>query len=118
MAEGELVLDMCALTLPRRMQLIRAPGAPAFVNSPMARELLHWGVKNHGLAQVSWTDYLRLTVAGGPTEKQPLFVNPLFVFKFVCRFQLPQGNIGNIGRELFSAPAREYSEKCFQLPHG
>jgi hypothetical protein len=65
MAEGELVLDMCALTLPRRMQLIRAPGAPAFVNSPMARELLHWGVKNHGLAQVSWTDYLRLTVAGG-----------------------------------------------------
>jgi cytokinin dehydrogenase len=65
MAEGGLVLDM--LALPRRMQLVGAPGGAAFADVPggaMWEDLLHWGVKNHGLAPASWTDYLRLTVGG------------------------------------------------------
>uniref|UniRef100_A0A0A9BK98 cytokinin dehydrogenase n=1 Tax=Arundo donax TaxID=35708 RepID=A0A0A9BK98_ARUDO len=69
MAEGGLVLDMRALALPRRMQLVRPNGAgdAAFADVPggaLWEEVLHWGVKNHGLAPASWTDYLRLTVGG------------------------------------------------------
>ncbi|TVU05607.1 hypothetical protein EJB05_48776, partial [Eragrostis curvula] len=67
MAEGGLVLDMRALALPRRMQLVRSPSGAAFADVPggaLWEEVLHWGVKNHGLAPASWTDYLRLTVGG------------------------------------------------------
>ncbi|XP_062192391.1 cytokinin dehydrogenase 11-like isoform X1 [Phragmites australis] len=69
MAEGGLVLDMRALAVPRRMQLVRPPGGggAAFADVPggaLWEEVLHWGVKNHGLAPASWTDYLRLTVGG------------------------------------------------------
>jgi cytokinin dehydrogenase len=67
MAEGGLVLDMRALALPRRMQLVCSPGGGAFADVPggaLWEEMLHWGVKAHGLAPASWTDYLRLTVGG------------------------------------------------------
>ncbi|KAL6645974.1 hypothetical protein ACP70R_017582 [Stipagrostis hirtigluma subsp. patula] len=69
MAEGGLVLDMRALALSRRapMQLVRAPGGAALADVPggaLWEEVLHWAVKNHGLAPASWTDYLRLTVGG------------------------------------------------------
>ncbi|CAO2169324.1 unnamed protein product [Urochloa humidicola] len=75
MAEGGLVLDMRALALSRRpqMQLVVVSGAGAggasrcYADVPggaLWEEVLHWGVKNHGLAPASWTDYLRLTVGG------------------------------------------------------
>ncbi|RCV31406.1 hypothetical protein SETIT_6G174400v2 [Setaria italica] len=73
MAEGGLVLDMRALALSRRpqMQLVGCPGGgnngPCYADVPggaLWEEVLHWGVKNHGLAPASWTDYLRLTVGG------------------------------------------------------
>jgi cytokinin dehydrogenase len=66
-AEGGLVMDMRALALPRRMQLVRSPGGDALADVPggaLWEEVLHWGVKAHGLAPASWTDYLRLTVGG------------------------------------------------------
>ncbi|KAG2579228.1 cytokinin dehydrogenase 11-like [Panicum virgatum] len=70
-AEGGLVLDMRALALSRRpqMQLVGCPvaGGPCFADVPggaLWEEVLHWGVKSHGLAPASWTDYLRLTVGG------------------------------------------------------
>jgi hypothetical protein len=70
-AEGGLVLDMRALALSRRpqMQLVGCPGGggPCFADVPggaLWEEVLHWGVKTHGLAPASWTDYLRLTVGG------------------------------------------------------
>ncbi|CAL5005850.1 unnamed protein product [Urochloa decumbens] len=72
MAEGGLVLDMRALALSRRpqMQLVvvsAAGGARYYADVPggaLWEEVLHWGVKNHGMAPASWTDYLRLTVGG------------------------------------------------------
>lgn len=67
MAEGGLVLDMRALALPRRMHLVHLPGGALAADVPggaLWEEVLHWGVKQHGLAPASWTDYLRLTVGG------------------------------------------------------
>ncbi|XP_062195968.1 cytokinin dehydrogenase 11-like [Phragmites australis] len=70
MAEGGIVLDMRALALPRRMpiQLVRSPDGGSYFadvsGGALWEEVLHWGVKNHGLAPASWTDYLRLTVGG------------------------------------------------------
>ncbi|CAO2206947.1 unnamed protein product [Urochloa humidicola] len=69
MADGGLVLDMRALALSRRpqMQLVVVSGAGYYADVPggaLWEEVLHWGVKNHGLAPASWTDYLRLTVGG------------------------------------------------------
>ncbi|CAO2191715.1 unnamed protein product [Urochloa humidicola] len=70
MAEGGLVLDMRALALSRRpqMQLVVSGAAiSCYADVPggaLWEEVLHWGVKNHGLAPASWTDYLRLTVGG------------------------------------------------------
>jgi cytokinin dehydrogenase len=80
MAEGGLVLDMRALALSRRPQMQLVAGVPGggagnssggpccyYADVPggaLWEEVLHWGVKNHGLAPASWTDYLRLTVGG------------------------------------------------------
>ncbi|OEL25254.1 Cytokinin dehydrogenase 11 [Dichanthelium oligosanthes] len=79
MAEGGLVLDMRALALSSRrgapqMQLVGCPdgtsggaGTCCYADVPggaLWEEVLHWGVKTHGLAPASWTDYLRLTVGG------------------------------------------------------
>ncbi|GJN03706.1 hypothetical protein PR202_ga21181 [Eleusine coracana subsp. coracana] len=69
MAEGGLVLDMRALALPRRIHLVRTSQSPnGFAadvpGGALWEEVLHWGVKQHGLAPASWTDYLRLTVGG------------------------------------------------------
>lgn len=76
-AEGGLVLDMRALALSRRPQMQLVGGCPGgggggvdgpfFADVPggaLWEEVLHWGVKTHGLAPASWTDYLRLTVGG------------------------------------------------------
>ncbi|CAL5001729.1 unnamed protein product [Urochloa decumbens] len=75
MAEGGLVLDMRSLALSRRSQIqlvvvsatAGGGGARYYADVPggaLWEEVLHWGVKNHGLAPASWTDYLRLTVGG------------------------------------------------------
>ncbi|KAK3123599.1 hypothetical protein QOZ80_8AG0633390 [Eleusine coracana subsp. coracana] len=69
MAEGGLVLDMRALALPRCIHLVRTSQSPnGFAadvpGGALWEEVLHWGVKQHGLAPASWTDYLRLTVGG------------------------------------------------------
>nr|CAB3483171.1 unnamed protein product [Digitaria exilis] len=66
MADGGLVLDMRALRRPQ-MQLVVSPDGARFADVPggaLWEEVLHWGVKTHGLAPASWTDYLRLTVGG------------------------------------------------------
>ncbi|XP_010932426.3 cytokinin dehydrogenase 11-like isoform X1 [Elaeis guineensis] len=68
MADGGLVLDMRSLGPP--MELVRvstAAGGCAAVDVPggaLWEEVLEWGIRRHGMAPASWTDYLRLTVGG------------------------------------------------------
>ncbi|KAG1334277.1 cytokinin dehydrogenase 11 [Cocos nucifera] len=66
MAAGGLVLDM--RYLGPTMELVRdaARGGTA-VDVPggaLWEEVLEWGVRRHGMAPTSWTDYLGLTVGG------------------------------------------------------
>ncbi|XP_008786614.2 cytokinin dehydrogenase 11-like [Phoenix dactylifera] len=66
MAAGGLVLDMRYLSAP--MELVRAAeGGGLAVDVPggaLWEEVLEWGVRRHGMAPASWTDYLGLTVGG------------------------------------------------------
>ncbi|CAL9060497.1 cytokinin dehydrogenase 11-like [Musa acuminata AAA Group] len=65
MADGGIVLDM--RTLGPAMEIVRCGGTAAAVDVPAGAlwaEVLSWAVRNHGMAPVSWTDYLGLTVGG------------------------------------------------------
>ncbi|RWW52502.1 hypothetical protein BHE74_00041068 [Ensete ventricosum] len=65
MADGGIVLDM--RTLGPTMEIVRCGGTAAAVDVPAGAlwvEVLSWAVRNHGMAPVSWTDYLGLTVGG------------------------------------------------------
>lgn len=66
MAAGGLVLDMRYLGPP--MEFVRAvAGSVPAVDVPggaLWEEVLEWGVRLHGMAPMSWTDYLGLTVGG------------------------------------------------------
>ncbi|RWW03956.1 hypothetical protein GW17_00032853 [Ensete ventricosum] len=63
MARGGVVLDMRRLGPP--MELVRCGGVAADVPAgALWEEVLEWGVRNHGMAPTSWTDYLGLTVGG------------------------------------------------------
>ncbi|WOL13728.1 cytokinin dehydrogenase 11 [Canna indica] len=65
MAGGGIVLDMRCLGPP--VKLVLCGGAAAAVDVPggaLWAEVLNWSVRNHGMAPVSWTDYLGLTVGG------------------------------------------------------
>ncbi|CAL9148507.1 unnamed protein product [Musa hybrid cultivar] len=63
MARGGVVLDMRDLGPP--MELVGCGGVAADVPAgALWEEVLEWGVRNHGMAPTSWTDYLGLTVGG------------------------------------------------------
>lgn len=66
MADGGIVLDM--RTLGPGMEIVRCGGTTAAAADVPAgalwAEVLSWAVRNHGMAPVSWTDYLGLTVGG------------------------------------------------------
>ncbi|KAJ0981157.1 hypothetical protein J5N97_009412 [Dioscorea zingiberensis] len=64
LAPGGIVLDMRAMA---RIELVFSDGGQPCADvgaGVLWGELLEWGVREHGMAPRSWTDYLGLTVGG------------------------------------------------------